>query len=396
MSYEIDLYDLTIPTFVLNDIGGRGGINFRAHAKRVAMSSKNTFFVEPPKGSTDLGKAEIELMINKTILKGASIVKLSELPGFILLKEEPTTAKPKGPRAVIQRGSVEVAIIRVGHDGPSEYLSFPILGIIAGRTVSRSSQSYVRVMPADVDMLYVLKDGVAFSPDDRKLLIEHSEKLEIAIKAGLFDKYLKKDANGDVYIELMVRKTAGDVTDITAKGAKLVRLSDAYSAAVWDTVNGKTVYKQALQDACNKVLALEEAHNDSTPNKLKRYGAFLTALKQKIDPTSEFLTILGSARAADNLMGTETNPSKLAWMYMLAKKEYVGDTRKAKHVSISDALAIKYPLTPMVTAQLSNIYHYDTKIVNNKLTMIGEHFGMYVRSVDESNKVVTAAEADVG
>jgi hypothetical protein len=268
--------------FVLNDVGARGSLAVRNHyaTNRAARANRDrVIFVDhdSKKMPVDFGEAEVLELVKGTLAEGATIVKLSALEGFMMPAATPSVPRsstPSGPRGFFEVRRVTFRptskdTIYNAKAGNARYDFAPL---------NEVESEYVKVDPKTLTSVYTLSAPGGMEKSLRDKL--RTRIVTYALHAGIFDKFVKKDADGNRELELIVRN-ADDIASLISKGAQLTALEDFLALA--DAPDVSSVADQvSLSNQLNEY--------NSVPYKMTQSGILTTGMRKalgaKLSPTS--------------------------------------------------------------------------------------------------------------
>jgi hypothetical protein len=215
-------------TFVLNDQGSNGHalMNYNVGAGRFVRDHL-IVYVEQDRDHTtpDLGLAEVQAMLAESVLEGANIVKLSEIPNFTKpYKEE----KEPEPKVTHPKLSMEVRIAtHTGHSTENHSRSITLFNTTYLPKKFYGESDLTRVQPQGLEMLV--------AQTYRGKIVDHVEsryydQLDWLIACGVFDSRLgttqssRFNGNKPTPQLNIIMANEGDIETLKRRGAKLTSL----------------------------------------------------------------------------------------------------------------------------------------------------------------------------
>jgi hypothetical protein len=291
--------------FILNDVGPRGSVGVRSYfndyARHVRLRSLSLFvdFADSKTIPADFGKAEILELLKGTLAEGSTIIKLSEMPGFVMPKIEPAATKPKAPTQASPRGWMEVRTVSFTPWGERLDPRIANSQFTFKRLVEYGSPGYLKVDPSTLTTLYTTSCPGGMDKYLRSLLGGH--QAAYAYHAGLFDAWTTKNSAGERTGLNFIVRNEDDIAALAKKGATLVNLRDFLTdtlanpdtlvvddqLAIANAIAGSVAYKMTINGAMNPtnikgITALKLLSDDSAFMKAaKLFGSVSTFFKNE-------------------------------------------------------------------------------------------------------------------
>lgn len=274
--------------FVLNDAGARGSIGARTYFagyERERIRGRTVFVDFDQKVvPADFGEAEILELIKGTAFEGATIIKLTQLPNFVMPKAEPKVPRDKVATPPAPRGYFEVRRVYFGASG--ENLTIKVGGArdyIKPLAEYQGLSEYVKLDPSTLKCFYTLSAPGGMDKNLRATLM--SNKVAYAFHAGLLDEHLDKPAAEGGKLSFIVRNE-DDIATLRKKGAVLTNVQELIDAI--DKTDTSSV---------TKYMDMAEAINDygSVLYNMVNHGVLSSQARKKLEPLLTKPTMLGEA-----------------------------------------------------------------------------------------------------